>query len=103
MFVDKIPGRGGKSDIKLFAGDIKIWRVIKQDTDTQRLQKDLDRLIDWSRNWLLTFNAPKCNTMHKGKHNPKAYSMKLGNGRTELERTTKEKDLGVLELDNLKP
>ena len=41
--------------------------------------------------------------MHIGKHNPKAYSMKSGNGRIELERVTREKDLGVLVSDDLKP
>ncbi len=46
---------------------------------TQRFQEDLDRLTDWSKDWLLTYNAADCKTMHIGKHNPKAHSMKRKN------------------------
>ncbi len=102
LFVNEIPEEV-QSDIKMFADDTKIWRVLRQDADTQRLQEDLDRLTDWPKNWLLTFNAAKCKTMHIGKHNPKAYSMKSGNGIIELERVTRKKDLGVLVSDDLKP
>ena len=101
LFVNEIP-EVVPSDIKMFADDTRIWRVLRQDADTQRLQDDLDRLTDWSTDWLLTINAAKCKTMHIGKHYPRVYSMKSGNGRIELERVTREKDLGVLVSDDLK-
>ncbi len=102
LFVNEIPEEV-KSDIKMFADDTKIWRVLRQDADTQGLQEDLDTLTDWSEKWLLIFNAAKCKIMHIGKHNLKAYSMKSGNGRIELETVTREKGLGVLVSDDLKP
>ncbi len=62
------------------------WRVLRQVTDTQRLQKDLDSLTVWPTEWLLTFNAAKCKTMHAGKRNlVEVYSIKAGHVRTELQ------------------
>ena len=34
--------------------------------DVEKIQKDIDELVGWSRTWLLNFNAGKCKVMHVG-------------------------------------
>ena len=39
-------------------------------------QSDLNKLVLWSKEWLLPFNTDKCNILHFGKNNPNIeYSM----------------------------
>ncbi|KAK4293458.1 hypothetical protein Pmani_033846 [Petrolisthes manimaculis] len=60
----------------------------------------MSRLDEWSRKWLLNFNAGKCKTMHVGRNNLQAdYHL---NG-TPLQKTTEERDLGILVSFDLKP
>jgi len=40
----------------VFADDTKLWVQSSTETDALPLQTDLDKLCDWSRNWLLQFN-----------------------------------------------
>jgi hypothetical protein len=42
-----------QSNLLLYADDSKLFRGIKEDTDTEILQQDLDALQDWSNRWLL--------------------------------------------------
>ena len=88
-----------ESTASLFADDAKIYRVLKTDEDPEVLQRDLQRLEDWSNSWLLTFNTSKCKTMHIGRSNQQAdYQL---NG-SRLEKSTEEKDLGMWVSDDLK-
>ena len=57
---------------KLFADDSKIISVIKEQTDVDRFQKDLDMVGDWYSNSDMTLNVDKCKVMPFGKSNPKA-------------------------------
>ena len=43
------------SEAYLFADDTKIFRVIANEEDRGELQKDLNRLDTWSKDWLLKF------------------------------------------------
>jgi len=52
------------SDIRLFADDSLMYRVIKSTDDKSRLQQDLDALEQWERTWLMRFNASKCYVLH---------------------------------------
>ena len=52
------------SDAFLFAGDTKIFRVITSNEDRKELLKDLTRLDQWSKDWLLKFNPQKCKCIH---------------------------------------
>ena len=85
---------------KLFADDAKIYGRVRSDQDREMLQDDLDKLNEWSMNWLLQFNKDKCKVMHIGKANP-GFSYVLGG--TTMQETKKEKDLGVLITSDLKP
>ena len=46
---------GVTSYINLFADDAKLLRVIESQNDSQELQKDIDKVYDWSFNWKLKY------------------------------------------------
>ena len=48
-----------QSEIRLFADDCEI----KDDVDTMKLQRDIDRLGSWTRKWGMRFQPVKCNMM----------------------------------------
>ncbi|BHF77748.1 hypothetical protein SprV_0602085700 [Sparganum proliferum] len=50
-------------DIAMFADDIKLWTVIRNEDDEAKLQANLDRLEQWSGYRLLPFNVSKCNIL----------------------------------------
>jgi hypothetical protein len=52
--------------MKMFANDTKVWIKLTHKTDTINLKADLDRLMEWSNDWLLRFNGEKCKIMHIG-------------------------------------
>jgi len=54
---------GIQSDIRLFADDCILYRVIKTSDDTSRLQEDIDRLHFWTKNWQMNFNTKKCHVL----------------------------------------
>lgn len=89
-----------ESSVSLFADDAKIYRTIQTPEDLAILQRDMARLDDWSAKWLLTFNSEKCKTMHVGRLNPQQH-YQLGN--KTLQKSSKEKDLGVTISNDLKP
>ena len=60
------------------------------------LQKDLDRLEEWTNKNLMKFNKDECKVLHLGKHNP-GVQHRLGS--TRLGSSSVERDLGVL-VDN---
>ena len=77
-----------KSSCKIFADDTKIYVKVGNMADVEKIQKDIDKLVGWSRTWLLNFNAGKCKVMH-GRAN---YFMEG----TEIQAVSEEKDLGVV-------
>jgi len=46
--------------------DTKIYHKIVNGTDNIHLQQDLDRLVDWSSEWLMLFNEKKCKSLTYG-------------------------------------
>ena len=58
LFINDLPD-WIKSNIRMFADDTKIWTRVTAATDMQILQKDLDSLSLWSKEWLLRFNPEK--------------------------------------------
>ena len=51
------------SEIRLFADDCVCYREIKDEKDTMKLQKDIDRLGSWARKLGMRFQPVKCNMM----------------------------------------
>ena len=103
IYVNEIPGLV-HSRVKMFADDMKMYRVISSSSDSQLLQQDVDVLSEWSRSWLLKFNVSKCKVMHCGASNPRmTYHMTQDSTPEPLEETCQETDLGVTVDNTLKP
>ena len=83
-----------------FADDTKVARVVESDEQREELQSTINKLVEWSAEWQMLFNAEKCHILHLGRKNAKyKYTME---GRV-LEAVEFEKDVGVLVHQSLKP
>ena len=60
---------------KLFADDTKLYAIVNNTNDERKLQGDIDRLMQWSKDWLLTFNKSKCKHVYFGPPNNAKYQM----------------------------
>ena len=49
--------------IALFADDAYIYRTILTQTDANKLQKDLNSLVIWEKNWSMDFHLDKCHLL----------------------------------------
>ena len=90
------------SNSKLFADDMKVYRVLRDTKKSYRkiLQKDLTRLESWSNEWQLKFNTDKCEAMRISKKNDYSspqYHL-CGN---QLKAVSEVKDLGIYITWNL--
>ncbi|BHF63123.1 hypothetical protein SprV_0200611300 [Sparganum proliferum] len=84
-----------------FANDIKLWKVIRNAADADHLQANSNRLEDWSKRWLMSFNICKCNFLQLGSfeaYSPRTYFL---HG-TLLQQVDSQKYLGVWITSSLK-
>ena len=96
IYINDLPD-GIKSFVSLFADDLKI---VTRSSNHSIAQQDLDKLSEWEKTWLLTFNVNdnKCKVLHIGKTNPCTdYNL---NG-CKLPQVYSEKDLGLNTTDSL--
>ena len=78
---------------QLFADDAIFFRNVFSSEEINELQDDLNRLMELSEIWQLSFNLEKCKSLHIGRSNLKhVYKMKGKN----LKQVVDEKDLGVI-------
>ena len=83
-----------------FADDTKVARVVETEEQRGELQDTINRLVEWSAEWQMLFNAGKCHILHLGGRNERyEYNME---GRV-LEPVEFEKDVGVIVHQSLKP
>jgi hypothetical protein len=80
------------SNLKIFADDTKIFRLISNLIDKNELQEDLNKILEWSAKWQLPFNIDKCKIIHYGNRN-EMFRYTLDN--KALTSVATEKDLGV--------
>ena len=59
LYVSEIPDLV-QCSINMFADDTKQYAPIKSQADKEQLQNDIYTLEEWTRDWLLDFNADKC-------------------------------------------
>jgi hypothetical protein len=80
------------SKFSKFADDSKVARVVNNLEDAGMLNKDIVKLQNWSRDWLMEFNIEKCKVMHIGKKSLNCNYM-LNN--TIIKSTDSDRYLGV--------
>ena len=81
----------------MFADDTKLWAYIRSEADSQSLQRDLDKLVEWSNEWQLGFNPAKSKVMHIGQPLQcgvvTKYYMSDGSTKVEVQSVNEEKDM----------
>ena len=91
-----------ESEIRLFADDCVCYREIKDEKDTMKLQRDIDRFGSWVRKWGMRFQPVKCNMMQltrkRIKKIPASYTLEG----TNLENAESIKYLGVTIISDLR-
>ena len=98
LFINDLPDKI-LNTIQIFADDTKVYNAIKNLDCRNKLQNDIDALLEWTKLWQLGFNTSKCKILHIGNSNPE-YDYLMDN--KNLEITKIEKDLGVHIDTNLK-
>ena len=91
-----------ESEIRLFADDCVCYREIKDEEDTMKLQRDIDRLGSWARKWGMRFQPVKCNMMQLTRKRIKKIHASYTLERTNLENVESIKYLGVTITSDLR-
>lgn len=96
LFINDLPALI-KSNILLFADDLKIFMKIKNMNDARILQSDIQTIIDWCRRNILGLNVSKCYLLSFTRRHDVTfqYFNYNINGNT-LTRVNTMKDLGIL-------
>ena len=55
----------------MYADDLTIYAIIKNDDDKIKLQNELNNLVSWAAKWHLKINYQKCHIIHFGYKNLK--------------------------------
>ena len=93
---------GIEPEIRLFADDCVCYRESKDKEDALKLQRDIDRLGNWARQWGMRFQPVKCNMMQlTRKHSNKIQASYTLEGRV-LENVDNIKYLGVTITSDLR-
>ena len=105
MYINDMPeSLENNSTVKMFADDSKLYHRTDNANGASDLQKDLDKLYEWSSKWLLKFHPEKCKVLSPGNRPPEDTPHSTctpqwhPNGTLEkvtLQETTSEKDIGV--------
>jgi hypothetical protein len=88
-----------KSRLWKFADDLKMLGRVSTEADVDQLRGDIDKLVEWSEEWQLSFNLDKCKVMHIGSKNQERGYVIEGKG---LKAVSEEKDLGVIVTSDFK-
>ena len=87
------------TNCKLFADDSKLYGIVDNMENIQKLQDDLNKCYDWSRTWKMYFYPKMCKVLHFGyKNTEHKYSI----GTDSVSPSNFEKDLGIIISDDLK-
>ncbi len=99
VYIDDLE-EGILSKLSKFADDTKLAGVVDSLEQSQELQRDLNRLVDWAQKWDMQFNVDKCKVIHIWtKNSGVEYTM---DGKL-LQVVTQDRDLGIIVEDTLKP
>ena len=70
LFINDLPNCVD-CDGKLYADDNKLMSAYSEPLDGISLQRSIDAVTDWTKDWLMRLNVGKCKVMHLGKNNVK--------------------------------
>ena len=84
-----------ESEIRLFADDCVCYREVKDEEDTIKLQRDIDRLGSWARKLGMRFQPVKCNMMQLTRKRIKKIHASYTLEGNDLENVESIKYLGV--------
>ena len=90
-----------ESEIRLFVDDCVCYREIKDEEDTIKLQRVIDRLSSWARKWGMRFQPVKCNMMQLTRNRIKKIHASYTLEGTDLENVERIKYLGVTITNDL--
>ena len=91
-----------ESEIRLFADDCVCYREIKDEEDTMKFQRDIDRLGSWARKWGMRFQPVKCNMMQLTRKRIKKIHASYTLEGTDLENVESIKYIGVTITSDLR-
>ena len=91
-----------ESEIRLFADDCVCYREIKHEEDTLKLQRNIDRLGCWARNWGMRVQPVKCNMMQLTRKWIKKIHASYTLEGTDLKNVESIKYLGVTITNDLR-
>ena len=96
MFINDIP-EAMSCVTRLFADDTKLYSIVGNEDDKQRLQDDIFEANKWANTWQMLFNVKKCKFMQIGNRpEDTQYFMKDQNNEiNEIQEVQAEKDLGI--------
>ena len=86
----------------MFADDCACDREIKDEEDTMKLQRDINRLGSWARKWGMRFQPVKCNMMQLTRKRIKKMHASYTLEGIDLENVESIKYLGVLITSDLR-
>jgi len=98
IYINDMPDSLINFPCKLYADDSKIIAQIENEADSNKLQQDINAIVEWTDTWLMRLNYNKCKVMHFGKDNPRfRYTMLDETTETThtLLVTDSERDLGI--------
>lgn len=99
MFINDLP-ECILSGVKMYADDTKIYNIVNNKEQAEKLQEEIDKLYNWSQVWQLLFHPDKCHILHLRKKSMNhEYYMGTDQDKIKLNTTEEEKDLGVT-VDN---
>ena len=88
VFINDLPSRV-KAAAGMFADDAALQKKIRNEDDAADLQKDLDSLQSWEKEWQMQFNPDKCEVIHvTTKKEPIRFPYQIHN--TRLNQPTKQ-------------
>ena len=99
IFVNDLPNILKTGSCSIFADDTKLQANANNIKGADMIQKDLDKLNDWCKEWKLIFNAEKCHVLHFGSRN---HNFLYHINGTLISPVNEEKDLGVIISKDLK-
>lgn len=95
LFINDLPPLI-KSQILLFADDVKIYYRIKSINDAIQLQRDIDTIHAWCTTNKLSLNASKCNTMSFTRKTSPLMPFNYNIDGVALTKVSSIKDLGII-------